>query len=141
MIEHTRNPIGAIVEAWKRLRSGGSLVMAIPTHDRTFDRQRAITPLSHLITDFKLPERARDYAHYEEFYARAFQVADADYRAVVNARFDEQYAIHYHVWSHESFLEMVEWIRRGPAPFASVWSHPGGADPERDIEFYVLMVK
>ena len=145
VIEHTRNPIGAIVQAWRRLRSGGSLVLAVPARDRTFDRDREITPLSHLIADFENPDgdeaRARDYPHYEEFYSRAFRVPENEYRATVDARFAERYAIHYHVWTYASFLAMVEWIRRGSAPFASVWSHPGGADPERDNEFHVVVVK
>jgi SAM-dependent methyltransferase len=158
VIEHTRNPIGAIVQAWKRLRPGGSLVLAIPARDRTFDRDREITPLPHLIADYKreksmlrrmlrrvgIPDRhgrMRDYAHYEEFYARAFRVPESEYRSTVDARFAENYAIHYHVWTYESFLAMVDWIRSGPAPFASVWSHPGGADPERDIEFHCVLTK
>ena len=100
-----------------------------------------ITPLWHLVADFEFPDRARDYAHYEDFSSPAFRVPEAEYRATVDARFDEQYAIHYHVWSHPSFLQMVDWIHAGPAPFSSVWSHPGGADIERDIEFYVVLVK
>ncbi len=143
VIEHTRNPIGAIVRAWQRLRPGGSLVLAIPARDRTFDRDREITPLAHLIADFEDPDgdqaRARDYPHYEEFYARAFPVSESEYRATVDARFAEHYAIHYHVWTYVSFLAMVDWIRDGPAPFASVWSHPGAS--ERETEFHVVLVK
>src|SRR5687768_6006736 len=137
VIEHTRNPIGALVEAWKRLRPGGALVLAVPDRDRTFDREREITPLAHLIADFEQPSRERDYAHYEDFYAHAFKVPGDHYRATVDARFAESYAIHYHVWTHDAFLAMVDWVRRGPAPYASVWSHPPGADREQDIEFYV----
>jgi SAM-dependent methyltransferase len=142
VIEHTRDPIGAIVQAWRRLRPGGSLVLAVPSRDRTFDRDREITPLAHLIEDFERPDRARDYAHYEEFYARAFHTPEVSYRTTVDARFAEHYAIHYHVWTPDSFVAMVDWIRRrGPAPFASVWTHPGGGDPARDIEFYAVLTK
>ena len=59
----------------------------------------------------------------------------------VRRRFAEHYAIHYHVWTPDSFVAMVDWIRRGPAPFASVWTHPGGGDPVRDIEFYAVLTK
>jgi Methyltransferase domain len=141
VIEHTRDPIGAIVQARRCLRPGGSLVLAVPARDRTFDREREITPLPHLIADFERPDRQRDYAHYEEFYARAFHTPEADYRATVDARFADEYAIHYHVWTHDSFVDMVDWIRRGPAPFTSVWTHPGGGDPALDIEFYAVLVK
>ena len=141
VIEHTRNPIGALVEAWKRLRSGGSLVLAVPDRDRTFDREREVTSLAHLIEDYAQPSRERDYAHYEDFYAHAFKVAAADYRATVDARFAESYAIHYHVWTLDTFLAMVDWVRNGPAPYASVWSHPPGANREQDIEFYIVLTK
>jgi len=141
VIEHTRNPIGSIVEAWKRLRPGGSLVLSVPRADRTFDRHREVTPLAHLVLDFQSPDRARDYAHYEEFFTRAFPLEKDVFRQRVDAAFAESFSIHYHVWTHDSFLEMVDWIRANVAPFASVWSHPGGPSAERDIEFHIVLTK
>jgi SAM-dependent methyltransferase len=141
VIEHTRDPIGAIVEAWRRLRPGGSLVMAVPARDRTFDRDRECTPLAHLVADFESPDRGRDYAHYEDFYAHAFRVPESEYRPTVDRRFAESYAIHYHVWTHDTFMAMVDWLCAGPAPFSSVWSHPGGDDPASDTEFYAVLTK
>jgi SAM-dependent methyltransferase len=72
VIEHTRNPIGAIEKAYSALKPGGELVLVVPDKRLTFDRDRDITELSHLIDDYIAPHPDRDVLHYVEFYARAF---------------------------------------------------------------------
>jgi len=67
VIEHTRNPIGAIATAWRELKPGGRLVLVVPEKQRTFDRDRPLTPLEHLVEDHLNPDRARDFAYYEQF--------------------------------------------------------------------------
>jgi rhamnosyltransferase len=52
VLEHFPNTIKALLE-WDRLvRPGGILFMIVPHKERTFDRDRARTPLQHLIEDF-----------------------------------------------------------------------------------------
>ncbi len=53
VIEHFPNPIKALVE-WDRLvKAGGILFMIVPHKERTFDKHKASTPLSHIVEDFK----------------------------------------------------------------------------------------
>ena len=88
-----------------------------------------------------LPDRARDYAHYEEFYSLAIPIPEFAREAGVARHFAEGYAIHYHVWTHESFAEMLEHVDRDVCPWTHVWTHPAVADESRCIEFYAVLVK
>jgi hypothetical protein len=141
VIEHTRNPIGSITAAWRKLKPGGRLVLVVPDKERTFDRDRPVTPLEHLLEDHASPDRARDYAHYEEFYTLAQPVPEFARRRAVERRFAEGYAIHYHVWTHDAFAEMLDHVDREVCPWTHVWTLPAVADESRCIEFYAVLVK
>lgn len=142
VIEHTKNPIGAIVESYKRLKKGGKLLLCIPDKERTFDSNRPLTPLNHLIEDYQKPDRGRDYEHYEEFYRLSFPIENRElYKQEVRRRYDEQYAIHYHVWNHDSFKEMLEWTSNNVCNWGDIWTHKAMNDCKVDIEFYSLLTK
>lgn len=141
VVEHTRNPIGSIAAAWRKLKPGGRLVLVVPDKERTFDRTRPVTTLAHLVEDHRHPDRARDYAHYEEFYSLAIPIPEFARKAGVARHFAEGYAIHYHVWTHDSFAEMLEHVDRDVCPWTHVWTHPAVADESRCIEFYAVLVK
>jgi len=141
VIEHTRNPIGSIAAAHRRLRPGGRLLLVIPDMERTFDRDRPLTPLEHLVEDHRLPDRARDLAHYEEFYRLAQPVAEDVHAATVARKFAEYYAIHYHVWTHASFAVMLDHVQEHVCKWAHVWTHPAVGPPDASNEFYALLIK
>ena len=179
VIEHTRNPIGSIAAAWRKLKPGGRLVLVVPDKERTFDRARPVTTLEHLVEDHRNPRRDRDLAHYEEFCMLAAYRADAR-RNITNAsngssaatvaascssflipsgnrlaqpvsqnhladtirqKFAECYAIHYHVWTHDSFAQMLTHVVCEVCPWSHVWTHPAVAERPQCIEFYALLVK
>lgn len=141
VIEHTRNPIGSIAAAWRKLKPGGRLVLVVPDKKRTFDRDRPVTPLGHLIEDHLAPDRSRDYAHYEEFYALAQPVPQFDRPRMVEKKFMEGYAIHYHVWTHDAFATMLDYVASDVCPWSHLWTYPAVADESRCIEFYAMLVK
>ncbi|WP_224032204.1 class I SAM-dependent methyltransferase [Paraburkholderia caribensis] len=140
VIEHTRDPIGAIAGAYRKLKPGGTIALVIPDMTRTFDRDRELTPLNHLLEDYRDPSRQRDIAHFEEFFAVAQPVPQPDYERVWRQNWEDAYPIHYHTWTYESFSEMIQWIRDNVANFSSVWQHPA-VDHEHCIEFYFSMKK
>jgi SAM-dependent methyltransferase len=144
VIEHTRDPIGALAGAWRSLRPGGAIVLVVPEYTRTFDRFRPLTTLEHLIQDFRQPDpgRERDQAHFREFYALALPATPSEYESVWRQKWSEAFPIHYHTWSHESFGVMVRWMNEsGVLPgLTEVWSQPPLPDPRACNEFwYVLM--
>jgi SAM-dependent methyltransferase len=103
MLEHTANPLRALDE-WKRLlKSGGALVLVIPARDGAFDHRRPITTLAHLIEDFDKNVSEDDLTHLAEVLqlhdlSRDPGVTDArtfHERAERNAEFR---SIHHHVF-------------------------------------------
>jgi SAM-dependent methyltransferase len=140
VIEHTRDPIGAIAGAWKKLRPGGTLALVIPDMTRTFDRDRQMTPLDHLIEDYRGPSRERDIAHFKEFFEVAQPVKAENYEKVWRQNWEDAYPIHYHTWTYESFSAMVDWMRENVVRFGSVWRHAAIDNPDC-IEFYFSMTK
>lgn len=140
VIEHTTNPIAAIQSCHRALKVGGALVLVVPDMNKTFDSKRQPTTLSHLIEDYENPSRERDRSHYEEFYSKAFAIpAECDRNEYVTQKHDENFSIHFHAWTYESFGEMIRWIG-AKTPWGHVWQQPTLVGPE-NIEFYFVLTK
>jgi SAM-dependent methyltransferase len=107
MIEHCEDPIGTIGNHLRVLRPGGTLYMAVPDCRLTFDRDRDVTQLAHLLADRgDGPEWSRR-GHYEE-WARFVDAVDPSEIAARATQLEAQsYSIHFHVWTPAAFLEML----------------------------------
>jgi SAM-dependent methyltransferase len=66
MLEHTANPLRALSEWTRVLKDDGFLVLLLPHKDGTFDRQRPVTTLEHIIEDFKVGTQEDDLTHLPE---------------------------------------------------------------------------
>lgn len=139
VIEHTRDPIGAIVNALGKLRPGGTLVLVIPDKRRTFDRERPVTALEHLIADFRDPSHDRDAENHREFYRLAFPQPESTFEESWRNSWQKRLPIHYHTWIYESFMEMIRWIQDHAVACRDVWSHPTLPHETDDFEFYVTL--
>ncbi len=64
VIEHLRDPIGAIVSAIRVLKPGGIHLLVVPEMRRTFDRDRPETSVAHVLADFRDGEAARLWPKY-----------------------------------------------------------------------------
>jgi SAM-dependent methyltransferase len=66
MLEHSANPLRAL-QAWKRvLRQSGSIILLLPNRRWTFDHNRPVTTLAHLIEDFEAQTSEDDLTHLHE---------------------------------------------------------------------------
>ena len=83
VIEHTRNPLGALKKAYQKLKVGGILVLVVPDKEKTFDKDRELTSLEHTILDYNNPSKKRDKEHYFEFYQMAFPVKEEEIKSIV----------------------------------------------------------
>ena len=82
MLEHTANPIRALIE-WKRLlKDRGTLVLILPDKKRTFDHRRPVTTLAHLINDFNFGMMEDDLTHLPEILAMHDLARDPDARGM-----------------------------------------------------------
>lgn len=137
VIEHTTNPLLALRSAYQRLRLGGRLVLVVPDKVATFDKDRDVTPLEHIVADYAQPSRDRDFTHYVDFYSNAFPQPDPVKAAQLP--FEAGHDIHFHVWTYESFGELIGYAQRTIAPWSGVWSRARVSD--RDNEFYFILTK
>ena len=139
VIEHVANPIQAIVNSFKRLTAGGRLVLMVPDKERTHDRNRVLTPLSHILADYLRPSRDRDLENYIERYSVVENMPLERTDEFIKA-WEERRDVHLHVFNYQHFLNLLDLCRHW-APFRAVWSHPGILDDGSSKEMYFVMIK
>jgi SAM-dependent methyltransferase len=108
-IEHTEDPLGAIGNHLRVLKPGGVIFMAVPDKRRTFDRDRQVTTIDHLVRDHRDGPEISRAQHYGE-WARDVDHAD-DVPAHAQALMEQAYSIHFHVWTRDAFYDLLEHAR------------------------------
>ncbi len=106
-IEHCQNPFGAIQSMLRVLKKGGIVYLSIPDKRYTFDRQRPVTTLAHLLRDFREgPDWSRQ-GHLEEWTKIVGKLQGAEAENYLRWLNDTKYSIHYHVWTQGEILEFI----------------------------------
>jgi predicted SAM-dependent methyltransferase len=107
MIEHCQNPIFSL-ENWLRvLKESGILYLAIPDKRYTFDRDRPVTTLDHLVQDYTEGPEWSKKAHFEEWSRLVSKVSENEVAIKTKELIDKSYSIHFHVWTQLEFLELL----------------------------------
>ena len=111
-LEHVANPIKALKD-WRRvMKQHGRLVLVLPDKEFTFDHNRPITSLEHLIEDYENNTTESDTTHFEEVIA----LHDFTYDSFVKSKEDlikrtaaniENRAVHHHVFNLALIKEML----------------------------------
>ena len=108
LIEHTQDPIGALMTHARVLREGGVLYLAAPDRRRTkFDRNRDETTIEHLLRDHEEGPQVSRAKHYEEWSQLAIEVPADEVAAHAAKLEDEDYSIHFHTFTLNSFLALL----------------------------------
>jgi predicted SAM-dependent methyltransferase len=107
-LEHCQDPIGTLKTFVRVLRPGGVAYLTVPDKRFTFDRDRPVTPLAHLLRDHEDgPEWSRR-EHFEEYVRLALGVTDPDEsEQKVEELLSKDYSIHFHVWTQREFAELL----------------------------------
>jgi SAM-dependent methyltransferase len=135
-IEHTEDPLGALASHLRVLRGGGILYMAVPDRRRTFDADRAPTPLEHIIRDHLDGPSGSRRAHQEEWASLVEKVPASDVTARVCALEERDYSIHFHVWTPWEFRALLDYAREvAKLPFAVE------AIKQNEQEFIVILLR
>jgi SAM-dependent methyltransferase len=122
-VEHCEDPIGALEQHCRVLRPGGILYVALPDRRRQeLDRGRDPVPISHHVRDhLEGPGWSRE-RHYEEWVRAADiplgLVAPGDVDSAVTEHLRRHTAIHFHAWSRDEFLALIEYCRGTWLPLA-----------------------
>ncbi len=113
-IEHARNPMGTIENWLFKLRPNGIIFMAVPDKYYTFDVDRELTSIQHLVSDYCLNPQQRlvsDRQHFVEWATLVNKLPADEIELRVNYLMEIDYSIHYHTFTLQSFLEMVNFLR------------------------------
>jgi len=111
-IEHIANPIKALTEWIRVLKSEGLLVLVLPHKEGTFDHQRPVTSLEHLIQDFENQIDESDMTHLEEILKLHDLTKDPGAGDLLtfkkrSKRNRENRCLHHHVFDTKQAVEMV----------------------------------
>ncbi len=111
-LEHTEDPVAVLKTFLRVTKPGGVVYLAVPDKRKTFDSERPVTSVAHVLSDYEDgPERSRE-GHYREFAQFVEGVTDADLAAhVAGAMENDRYHIHFHVWTHDAFLTLLTALR------------------------------
>ena len=125
-LEHVANPIKALKDWSRVMKSKGRLVLVLPDKEFTFDNIRPLTTLSHLIEDYKNNTTEEDSTHFEEVIA----LHDFKHDAFVQSKDQltkrtklniENRAVHHHVFNLDLVKELLmhcdfEMLNQQPYP-------------------------
>jgi SAM-dependent methyltransferase len=110
-LEHTQDPVGTLVNAFRVLRPRGVLYLAVPDKRHTFDIDRPVTPFEHLLRDFDQGPQVSRQAHFEEWARLVDRVPEDEVSRRAAQLMEQDYSIHYHVWTQREALELLTAVR------------------------------
>ncbi len=114
-LEHIANPIKALKEWIRVLRNDGYLLVVIPNKDGTFDHNRNITKLDHLIDDYNNSIGEDDLSHLNEILSLhdlSMDKAAGDFESF-KKRSKENFinrALHHHVFDSNLMIQIFNYL-------------------------------
>ncbi|HEX4665529.1 MAG TPA: methyltransferase domain-containing protein [Chthoniobacterales bacterium] len=111
VLEHCRNPIGALENMLRVLKPGGTVFLAVPDKRQTFDASRPVTSYEHIARDYRDGPESSDLQHFEEKTTRR---PDQSETAAAEARhfFAQRTNVHFHVWTTREIIELLQNVQR-----------------------------
>ncbi|MDP2364393.1 MAG: methyltransferase domain-containing protein, partial [Ignavibacteria bacterium] len=116
VIEHIANPIKALFEWVRILKNEGVLVIILPHKDGTFDHNRNITSLTHIIGDYNNDTNENDLTHLDEILElhdlrrdpEAGSLSQFKERSFNNF---ENRCLHHHVFDTYLTVKLIDFIK------------------------------
>jgi SAM-dependent methyltransferase len=110
VLEHVEDPLRALRSLARVLRSGGVAYLALPDKRFTFDKERRVTSLKHLVRDhIEGPDDSR-LAHYDEWVRCVDGLSGVEHDTKVALMMQQRSNIHFHVWDYPAMLELFTYV-------------------------------
>lgn len=140
LLEHLEDPLAGLLEFQRVLKPRGIIYLALPDQRLTFDRDRAVTSLDHLLKEHSGgTAEANRWSHYLDWALNVDkQGSDSEAHAADLMR--RRYSIHFHVWRPDTFLEFFYAARRLVGLELELLEFAPPATPD-DIEFILILGK
>jgi predicted SAM-dependent methyltransferase len=111
-LEHCQDPIGALESMFRVLRPGGVLYLAVPDKRFTFDSDRTVTSLDHVLEDHRAGPEGSRRQHFEEWARLVDRVDEREVKAHAARLLEADYSIHFHVWKQSDVFDLLQVARR-----------------------------
>ncbi len=109
VLEHCKNPIGAIKTHLAKLKKNGILFVTIPNKNYIFDKNRPLTKWEHFIADDERNQEGYSNADMDHFreYLRVSTNYKGDIEKEIERLLKDDYRPHFHVWDFDSFYDFL----------------------------------
>lgn len=111
-LEHCQNPLEALKNIYRVLRVGGLLFLALPDKRFTFDIDRPVTDIEHVLRDFEEGPEWSKRSHYDEWVRVVEKVSEDDAETRIQELTRQETYIHFHVWTQYEMFELLECARK-----------------------------
>jgi len=112
-LEHCESPIGAIESFLRILKKGGIIYLTVPDKRATFDSQRQLTKLEHIVRDY---EQGPEWSRKKHFYEWAVYVDKKIEKELLEKHVEklihDRYSIHFHVWTYLEVFELILYLKQ-----------------------------
>jgi SAM-dependent methyltransferase len=116
-LEHTEDPLTTLNNLLRVIRPSGMLFIALPDKRYTFDCDRAVTPLEHLIEDRDSGPAASRDQHFREWVTLVEphfgRFGPGTPASEIERRIEElkstHYSIHFHCWTSKEVVELLHY--------------------------------
>ena len=86
--------------------------MALPDKRFTFDVERPVTDIDHVLRDFEEGPEWSKRGHYEEWVRIVGKLSDKEAEEQIQNLMRKECWIHFHVWTQYEMFELLEGARK-----------------------------